>query len=66
LFSAVVALGGKITGEHGVGWTQRRYLSLAVDPATLDAMRRIKRAFDPLEILNPGKIFPPETASTAR
>ncbi len=58
LFHAVVALGGKITGEHGVGWTQRRYLPLAVDAPSIAVMRAIKAAFDPLGILNPGKIFP--------
>jgi glycolate oxidase len=57
LFAAVARLGGKITGEHGVGWTQRRYLPLSVDPPSLAAMRAIKAAFDPLGILNPGKMF---------
>jgi len=58
LFQAVVALGGRITGEHGVGWTQRRFLSLALSPAEITLHREIKRAFDPLGILNPGKILP--------
>jgi glycolate oxidase len=58
LFRAVADLGGKITGEHGVGWTQRRYLPLAADPPSIAAMRAIKAAFDPLGILNPQKIFP--------
>jgi glycolate oxidase len=58
LFRAVVDLGGKITGEHGVGWTQRRYLPLGADPPSIAMMRAIKAAFDPLGILNPGKIFP--------
>jgi len=58
LFRAVVGLGGTITGEHGVGWTQRRYLPLAVPAATLELMQEVKRAFDPLGILNPGKVFP--------
>jgi glycolate oxidase len=58
LFEAVAALAGKITGEHGVGWTQRRYLPLSVDPPTLALMKSVKAAFDPMGILNPGKIFP--------
>jgi glycolate oxidase len=57
LFGAVVALGGKITGEHGVGWVQRGYLPLAVAPWALARMRDLKRVFDPRGILNPGKIF---------
>lgn len=58
LFEAAVELGGSITGEHGVGWTQRRYLPLSFPPAGIDLLTRIKEAFDPLGILNPGKIFP--------
>lgn len=57
LFAAVVEMGGSITGEHGVGYTQRRFLPLAVDPATLEVMRSVKRAFDPKGLLNPGKIL---------
>lgn len=58
LFRAVIALGGRITGEHGVGWTQRRYLPLALSARDIALQREVKRAFDPLGILNPGKIFP--------
>jgi glycolate oxidase len=58
LWRAVVALGGKITGEHGVGLVQRRYLPLAIDAPSLALMRALKRAFDPWGLLNPGKIFP--------
>ncbi|MRR10453.1 FAD-binding oxidoreductase, partial [bacterium] len=58
LFRAVVALGGTISGEHGIGCVKRRFLPLAVDPAALEMMRRIKAAHDPLGILNPGKILP--------
>ncbi|HEX4955480.1 MAG TPA: FAD-linked oxidase C-terminal domain-containing protein [Thermoanaerobaculia bacterium] len=58
LLREVVALGGTITGEHGVGWTQRRHLPTALDPATLALMRQLKATFDPLGILNPGKVFP--------
>lgn len=61
LFRAVVALGGKISGEHGIGLVQRRLLPLALPPAEIAAMRALKAALDPRGILNPGKIFP-ETA----
>ena len=57
IFREVVALGGTITGEHGVGVTQRAYLGLRHSPEVLAAMRGIKRLFDPEGILNPGKIF---------
>jgi glycolate oxidase len=58
LFGAVVALGGKISGEHGIGLVQRRFLPLALPPAEIAAMRALKEALDPRGILNPGKIFP--------
>ena len=58
LFERVTALGGSITGEHGVGFVQRRFLPLAVDPVALALMRSLKASFDPRGILNPGKIFP--------
>jgi glycolate oxidase len=57
LFAWVTSVGGSITGEHGIGWSQRRYLPLAAQPASIDLMRSLKRAFDPMGILNPGKIF---------
>lgn len=57
IFREVGALGGKISGEHGIGWVQRDYLTLTHDPAELEIMRAIKRVFDPAGILNPGKIF---------
>ncbi len=58
IFRAVVQLGGTITGEHGVGLTQRAYMSLRHTPEVLAAMRAVKGLFDPDGILNPGKIFP--------
>jgi FAD/FMN-containing dehydrogenase len=58
LFRGVVALGGAISGEHGIGFTKSAYLGLAVDPATMALMERVKAAFDPRGLLNPGKIFP--------
>jgi glycolate oxidase len=62
LFRGVIALQGAITGEHGVGVTKARFLPLGVTPDELALMRRVKRAFDPNGILNPGKIFPDEVA----
>ena len=58
LYRLSLSLGGMITGEHGVGATRRQYLPLALDEAQIAVMRRIKAAFDPNHILNPGKIFP--------
>ncbi len=65
LFGRAVALGGSITGEHGVGWTQRHHLDRLADPVGLERMRRLKAVLDPRGILNPGKIFlsGPEEAS---
>jgi glycolate oxidase len=57
-YRLALSLGGTITGEHGIGATRRRYLSLALDEAQIDLMRQIRAAFDPNQILNPGKIFP--------
>jgi D-lactate dehydrogenase (cytochrome) len=66
LYAAVVKraieLGGTATGEHGVGTGKRQYLELEHGDQGVEMMRRVKRAFDPKDILNPGKIFP-ETAS---
>jgi glycolate oxidase len=59
LYKAVAALGGTISGEHGVGAKRARYLPLVMDPALIALQRRLKQAFDPLNILNPGKIFSP-------
>jgi len=58
IYRLSLSLGGTITGEHGIGATRRKYLPLALDDAQIALMRRIKAAFDPGHILNPGKIFP--------
>jgi FAD/FMN-containing dehydrogenase len=52
-------LGGTLSGEHGVGMLKRPYLEMAVGPLAVDVMWAIKRALDPKDILNPGKVLPP-------
>lgn len=59
VFAQVLALGGTLSGEHGIGVAKRDYMRHAFDPATLSAMRAVKAALDPDGILNPGKVLPP-------
>jgi len=58
LHKIVVAMGGTLSGEHGIGCLQNNHLPLAVGRAELELMKGIKKVFDPLGILNPGKVFP--------
>ncbi|MBN1293744.1 MAG: FAD-binding protein [Candidatus Latescibacteria bacterium] len=58
LFRETVRVGGTLSGEHGIGIAKRPYLSIELDEATMEFEKRIKHAFDPGNILNPGKIFP--------
>ena len=57
MFRAAVDLGGTLSGEHGIGISKARYLKMEIDLASYGLMKRIKKAFDPENILNPGKIF---------
>lgn len=59
IFSTVLALNGTLSGEHGVGLEKMDFIDREIDPITLELMRKIKRQFDPLDILNPGKMLPP-------
>ncbi len=59
ILRAAVELGGTITGEHGVGLAKRDFLELEQGKELVALQRRLKAVFDPLGILNPGKIFPP-------
>jgi D-lactate dehydrogenase len=58
-FDLVIKLRGTLSGEHGVGSEKRAFVTKEIDRITLDLMRNIKRLFDPNNILNPGKLFPP-------
>jgi glycolate oxidase len=57
LFRQTIALGGTLSGEHGVGITKASYLDMELGGAEIALMKRIKVAFDPNGVLNPGKIF---------
>jgi glycolate oxidase len=57
LFKLVKGLGGTISGEHGIGLVQKGYMDIMFSEAELRLMKAIKTAFDPNNILNPGKIF---------
>ncbi|HPM75851.1 MAG TPA: FAD-linked oxidase C-terminal domain-containing protein [bacterium] len=58
VFRLTLALGGTISGEHGVGIAKREFLPWEQSSAMIDLQKRLKRAFDPLGLLNPGKVFP--------
>lgn len=58
IFKLTVALKGTLSGEHGIGYVQKNYMSIAFNQIELNLMRGIKQLFDPNLILNPGKILP--------
>ena len=57
IFEKAIALGGTITGEHGIGLSKKEFLPQFAGKASLDVMRALKRTLDPKNVLNPGKIF---------
>ena len=57
LYKETIDLGGKITAEHGIGLLRKPFLSMNLDPCQIELLKRLKKAFDPKNILNPGKIF---------
>ena len=57
-FALALELGGTLSGEHGVGTLKRPYMQQALGPVSLEIQKRIKAALDPVNILNPGKVFP--------
>ena len=57
LYEATRDLGGTLSGEHGIGSKRKKYMEMMMSPAELNLMRGVKKAFDPNNIMNPGKIF---------
>jgi glycolate oxidase len=60
LYAVVAGLGGKISGEHGIGLKRKKYMAEFMDPVELGLIKAIKRAWDPRGIMNPGKLFDPD------
>lgn len=60
LYRITTELGGKISGEHGIGVKRKAFLAELVDPVELELMKSLKLAWDPLLVMNPGKIFDAE------
>ena len=58
ILTACVEAGGSITGEHGVGEDKKKYMTRMFGEADLDTMNRLRCAFDPDLLSNPGKVFP--------
>lgn len=58
IFQAAIELGGTLSGEHGIGTLKAPYMEMELGEIGLSMMKRIKQAWDPNNILNPGKIFP--------
>ena len=57
IYEVGISLGGTISGEHGLGFAKKGYLPMASGKEKMDLMKKIKRAFDPNNILNPGKVL---------
>ncbi|MEE4295926.1 MAG: FAD-binding oxidoreductase [Wenzhouxiangella sp.] len=57
VFERVMAVGGSIAAEHGIGLLRKEWLEKSLDQTALQTMKRIKQALDPLHLMNPGKVF---------
>ena len=60
IYKKAVEMQGKLSGEHGIGLTAKDYMFMQMGPIEIALMKRVKQAFDPKGLLNPGKIFPSE------
>ncbi|OGC83631.1 MAG: hypothetical protein A2W07_04275 [candidate division Zixibacteria bacterium RBG_16_43_9] len=58
LFDLTLRLGGTLSGEHGIGTTKAKFMEKEVGKSGIEFMKKVKQAFDPDGIINPGKIFP--------
>ena len=57
LFRLAISLNGSLSGEHGIGSEKKPYLDIALEPVALKYMEKIKKLFDPDNIMNPNKMF---------
>ena len=57
LYNYTAKLGGRISGEHGIGHKKKKYMPLVVSDSYINVLKSIKKALDPNNIMNPGKIF---------
>jgi glycolate oxidase len=57
LYTATADMGGTLSGEHGIGLKRQKYMCRVMDRAQMDLIWRVKLAFDPNNILNPGKMI---------
>jgi glycolate oxidase len=58
LFTDTLALRGTLSGEHGIGLSKQKYIAREQSPALIAWQKKLKRLWDPRDLLNPGKIFP--------
>ena len=57
IIEAAVALGGVLSGEHGIGLEKQKFFNKVTEPVVVDMMKNIKHLLDPANIMNPGKIW---------
>jgi glycolate oxidase subunit GlcD len=58
IMSLAISMGGTIAGEHGIGLTKKEFVTMELSPTSIALQKNLKRLFDPLNIMNPGKVLP--------